>query len=123
MELKYFLNMKIIGKDIINEVHKRVKELERLRMNYNINESLYEGIYKLINSLQPETVMPIHRHFYLVKKETFVLLQGALEVFKYNGDKKIIEKCLMNKENGDVICEIMSEEWHSFNVLLPYQIH
>ena len=34
--------MKIVGKDIIAKVHEQSKLSERLRMNYNIHESLEE---------------------------------------------------------------------------------
>lgn len=111
--------MKIINQEIIANLHQRAKESERLRMNYNIHESLDEEVHKLLNSLQPGTVMPIHRHLHPAKKETFVLLQGALEVRKYHDDKTIAEHYLMSDKNGNIICEIMPGEWHSFEVLEP----
>jgi cupin fold WbuC family metalloprotein len=73
----------------------------------------------MINSLQPGTVMPIHRHLHPAKKETFVLLQGKLEVRRYNDDKSIAERHVLSRETGDIICEIMPDEWHSFEVLEP----
>jgi len=111
--------MKIIGKEIISELHKEALHSSRLRMNYNIHESLDEDVHKLLNSLQPGTVMPIHRHLHPEKKETFVLLEGALEVLKYNDDKIVVERYKMSHETGNVICEIMPDEWHSFHVLEP----
>ncbi len=111
--------MKIIGKEIIAKVHSQAKESSRQRMNYNIHESLDEEIHKLLNSLQPGTEMPIHRHLHPEKKETFVLLEGALEVLKYDDNKNIVERCLMSHESGNIVCEIMPDEWHSFHVLRP----
>lgn len=111
--------MIIISKSIIKELNEQAKKSLRLRMNYNIHESLDEDVHKLLNSLQPGTVMPIHRHLHPAKKETFVLLQGALEVCKYNDDKTIAEKYVMSRGSGNLICEIMPEEWHSFEVLEP----
>ena len=111
--------MKIVGKDIIAKVHEQSKLSERLRKNYNIHVSLEEEVHKLLNSLQPGTVLPIHRHLHPAKKETFILLQGALEVLQYNDNKEIINRCLMSHESGNIICEIMPGEWHSLNVLQP----
>ena len=111
--------MKIIGKSIVAEVHEKSRISERLRMNYNIHESLDEDIHKLLNSLQPETFMPIHRHLHPPKKETFVLLQGAIEVLQYDDNKNIVERHLMSGESGNIICEIMTGEWHSLRVLEP----
>lgn len=109
--------MKIVGRDILEKIHSEAKASPRLRMNYNIHESLDEEVHKLLNSLQPGTVMPIHRHLHPEKKETFVLLGGALEVLKYDDNKNVIERYLMSFESGNIICEIMPDEWHSFHVL------
>lgn len=111
--------MKIINSTIIDNLHASARISPRFRMNYNLHESLEEEVHKLLNSLQPGTVMPIHRHLHPAKKETFVLLQGALEVRKYNNDKTIAEKYVMSRESGNIICEIMPGDWHSFVVLEP----
>lgn len=111
--------MKIVGRGILEKVHSEAKASLRLRMNYNIHESLDEEVHKLLNSLQPGTVMPIHRHLHPEKKETFVLLEGSLEVLKYDDNKKIIERHLMSHKSGNILCEIMPDEWHSFVVLEP----
>lgn len=111
--------MKIIGENIISDIHQQAMDSPRLRMNYNIHESLDEDIHKLLNSLQVGTIMPIHRHLHPPKKETFVLLDGSLEVIKYNDNKSVAEKIVMSRNNGNIICEIMPDEWHSFNVLEP----
>lgn len=109
--------MKIIGNEIIEQLHTQARTTQRLRMNYNLHEDLSEDVHKLLNSLQPGTVMPIHRHLHPAKKETFVLIQGALEIRKYNDDKTINESWIMSHESGNIICEILPEEWHSFEVL------
>lgn len=109
--------MKVIGNEIIEKVNVQAKESPRLRMNYNIHECMEETVHKMINSLQLGTVLPIHRHLHPAKKETFVLLRGELEVLHYNDEKEVIERHLLSENNGNCICEIMPEEWHSLNVL------
>ena len=42
-----------------------------------------------------------------------------MEVLKYDSNKNIVERHLMNHESGNIICEIMPNEWHSFHVLEP----
>lgn len=111
--------MKFITNLEIQKLHSDAKKNSRLRMNYNIHESLDEDIHKLLNSLQPGTKMPIHRHLHPPKKETFVLLQGSLEILKYSDDQTIVERYIMSRENGNILCEIMPDEWHSFTVLEP----
>lgn len=111
--------MKLIGKEIIVQVNEQARKSPRLRMNYNIHDTLDEPVHKMVNSLQPGTVMPIHRHLHPAKKETFVLLQGSLEVRRYNDDGSVAERHVLSRASGSIICEIMPEDWHSFTVLEP----
>lgn len=109
--------MKVIGKEILRQVHAEAQESPRLRMNYNLHESLDETVHKMINSLQPGTILPIHRHLHPAKKETFVLLEGAVEILRYNDRKEVIERHLLSRESGNLICEILPDEWHSLQVI------
>jgi cupin fold WbuC family metalloprotein len=111
--------MKIIGKEIIDEVNAEARRSPRLRMNRNIHETLDEPVHKMLNSLQPGTVMPVHRHLHPAKKETFVLLQGSLELRRYADDGSVLERHTLSRATGNVVCEIMPADWHSFTVLEP----
>lgn len=111
--------MKIISQQILDDVHAQAKTSPRLRMNYNLHETMDESVHKLVNSLQPETVMPIHRHLHPPKKETFVMLSGALELKIYNDDGSIRESHILSRESGNLVAEILPDEWHSFSVLEP----
>lgn len=109
--------MKIIGKEILQKIHAEARMNPRLRMNYNLHESMDETVHKMVNSLQPGTLLPIHRHLHPPKKETFVLLEGAVEIVRYNDRKEVTGRHLLSRESGDVICEIMPHEWHSLHVV------
>lgn len=111
--------MKIITRKTIEEICTQASDNERLRMNFNLHDSLDESVHKLLNALQPGTVMPVHRHLHPPKKETFVLLQGALELKFYNDAKEVTRRFLLSETGDNLIAEIMPEEWHSFEVLEP----
>ncbi|MBQ6705349.1 MAG: WbuC family cupin fold metalloprotein [Opitutales bacterium] len=111
--------MKIISQQILDDVHAQAKVSPRLRMNYNLHETMDENVHKLVNSLQPGTLMPIHRHLRPPKKETFVMLAGALELKIYNDDGSVRESHILSRESGNLVAEIMPDEWHSFTVLEP----
>ena len=52
----------LIDHVLLDRVTKAAKESPRLRMNYNFHESLSSPSQRLLNALEPGTVLPIHRH-------------------------------------------------------------
>ena len=52
----------LIDHVLLDRVTKAAKESLRLRMNYNFHESLSSPSQRLLNALEPGTVLPIHRH-------------------------------------------------------------
>lgn len=109
--------MKIIGRKEIESVLSESRKNERLRKNLNIHESLEEPLHKLVNALQPGTVLPVHRHLHPPKKETIVLLQGCVIMEKYNDQKQLVASYELSKKSGNIICEIFPNEWHTYRVL------
>ena len=56
----------------------RAKTSERLRMNFNLHDSLDAKAQRLLNALEPGTVLPVHRHPHT--DETYVILRGRFDV-------------------------------------------
>ena len=75
----------LIDHVLLDRVTKAAKESPRLRMNYNFHESLSSPSQRLLNALEPGTVLPIHRHRHTA--ETYVLLRGRMRVLFYDDDK------------------------------------
>lgn len=111
--------MKIYNKNTIDQVCKEASDNERLRMNHNIHNSLDEPVHKLINALQIGTSFPVHRHMHPPKKETFVLLQGKLNVLIYDDQKNLKHSVELSKDSGNMIIELMPDDWHTIEVLEP----
>ena len=64
--------MKIIDEVLLNNVSTQAKAFSRLRMNYNFHQSLEDKCHRMLNAVEPGTVVPIHRH--PTKAESFVIL-------------------------------------------------
>ena len=77
--------MQLINSILLNEVTKQAQESPRLRMNHNFHDSLDAKAQRLLNALEPGTILPIHRHPHTA--ETYLLLRGKIRVMFYN-DKK-----------------------------------
>ena len=107
--------MKIIDKSLLDSVTAGAKESNRLRMNYNFHDSLNAPCQRLLNALEPETIVPIHRHQHT--SETYILLRGKLRMMFYNDDKEMIEETILSSESTNYGIHIPAGVWHAMEVL------
>ena len=107
--------MKIINKELLDEITRQAKESPRLRMNYNLHDNLDAKTQKLLNALEPGTILPIHRH--PNTNETYLLLRGKLNVILYNDKKEVLETMHLDTANGNYGLDIPAGQWHSVEVL------
>lgn len=107
--------MKLINKDLLNEVTQQAKESPRLRMNHNLHDSLEAKAQRLLNALEPGTILPIHRHRHTA--ETYLLLRGKIRVMYYNDRKEETESVVLDPKNGSYGVHIPAWQWHTLEVL------
>lgn len=110
----------IIDERLIDEVERKATESERLRMNYNLHESLDAKAQRLINVLLPGTVLPVHRHQNTA--ETYILLQGKLFVVFYDEIGVETRRTLLDPKSGVYGIHIPKGQWHTVEVVEPSAI-
>ena len=62
--------MKLIDKQLLDDVSRQAQKSDRLRMNYNFHQSLEDKCHRFLNAVEPGTKVEIHRH--PTKDELFV---------------------------------------------------
>ena len=82
--------MKLIDKQLLDDVSRQAQKSDRLRMNYNFHQSLDDKCHRFLNAVEPGTKVEIHRH--PTKDESFVLLRGRVRVNTYNDDGTVLMK-------------------------------
>ena len=108
--------MKTINEEFLNEVSQQAKESPRLRMNYNFHEDLSDKCQRLLNALEPGTVMPIHRHKH--SSETISCLRGRFVIELYDELERICTDRIELTPNGQVLAvNIPLGQWHSLQSL------
>ena len=107
--------MKIIDEVLLNNVSVQAKASPRLRMNYNFHQSLEDKCHRMLNAVEPGTVVPIHRH--PTKDESFVILRGKVRVTTHNDDGSIIEDVVLSQESGNYGVDIPKNVWHKLESL------
>ena len=107
--------MKVIDNNLIDSVVAQAKESPRLRMNYNFHESLDDKCHRLLNALEPGTVVPVHRH--PTKDESFVILRGKIRVNTYNDAGEVTESVVLSPADGKYGVDIAKNVWHGVECL------
>lgn len=110
----------IINDNLLNEVTVKAEESPRLRMNFNLHDSLDAKAQRLINVLLPGTALPIHRHRHTA--ETYVILRGKMFVVFYNDMGAQIERYLLAPSLGNYGVQIPAGQWHGIEVIEPTAI-
>lgn len=110
----------IINDELLDKVTAEAESSPRLRMNYNLHESLDAKAQRLINVLLPGTPLPIHRHKHTA--ETYVLLRGKVFVVFYDDLGGQIERFLLDPTQGNYGVQIPKGQWHTVEVLEPSAI-
>lgn len=109
--------MQLINKTLLDTLSQQANENQRLRINYNFHESLDAPSQRLLNAIQPESVLPIHRHRNTA--ETYIILRGKLKVMFYNEKKELIESEILDPTEGKYGINIPAGEWHTIEILEP----
>ena len=105
----------IITQQILDELSAKARASERLRMNMDLRNGPEDLSQRMLNALEPGTVMPIHRH--PTKDESFVLLRGRVRVTTHNDDGSEIESVVLSLEDGVYGVDIPKGVWHKLESL------
>lgn len=105
----------IINEALLNEITEQAKTSDRLRMNFNLHDSLEAKAQRLLNALEPGTVLPVHRH--RETAETYIVLRGSLRVIFYNDKKEMIDTFLIDPKKNNYGIHIPKGQWHTLEVL------
>lgn len=105
----------IIDKNLLDKLTEEAKNSPRLRMNFDLRTTTGDSSQRMLNALEPGTMIPIHRH--MKTTEAVVMLRGKAIQYIYNDAGEIIDKILL-EAGGD--CSMMSVElgqWHRLESL------
>lgn len=83
----------VIDKKLLDELSEKARESARLRMNYDLRDSSEDGSMRMLNALEPGTVIPIHRH--TMTSEDVVILRGRAEEILYDDNGNVTERCIL----------------------------
>lgn len=104
----------IITPELLDNLIQQAKDNPRLRMNYDLRTSARDTSQRMLNALEPGTVVPIHRH--PASSETVCCIRGSLdEVIYEEQDGKMVETERVTICAGSplAIAQIPMGAWHT----------
>lgn len=103
----------VITKEILDKLTAKAKENPRLRCNLDMRNSADDQSQRMLNALEPGTVMPIHRH--MSSSETCICIRGHFEEYFYDEHGNLTDT--IDMVPGGVVLNIEKGQWHSLKCL------
>ena len=105
-----------ITQAILDELTAKAKESPRLRMNMDLRNSADDTSQRMLNAIEPGSVVPIHRH--QKSSDTVVCLRGRLVEEFYDDLERICTERIELSPNGPVVAlNIPAGQWHTVRAL------
>ncbi len=104
-----------IDKKVLDELTAKAKACERLRMNYDLRTSLSDTSQRMLNALEPGTMVPVHRH--RSTTETVIIIRGKVKEILFNEAGEVVEEVLMEVGGDCPVLQIPAGQWHSIEAL------
>lgn len=103
----------IITQQILDELTASAKASPRLRMNYDLRDTSADDSQRMLNAIEPGTLMPIHRH--KSSSETVICVRGHFEEYLYDENGQLVET--IDMVPGGNIVNVEAGRWHSLRSL------
>ena len=103
----------IIDKSILDDLTRRAQSSPRLRMNLDLRNNSDDNSQRMLNAIEPGTVLPVHRH--RDSSETCVCVRGHFVEFFYDENGNLTDT--IDMVPGGTILNIEKGQWHSLKCL------
>ncbi len=100
----------IISTELLENLTAQAKASPRLRQNYDLRDTPEDGSQRMLNAMEPGTILPIHRH--RRSSETVVILRGRGRWNFYDDEGNNTESTVLDA-NGEVrALSVPKGQWH-----------
>jgi len=103
----------IIDQHTLDYLTAQAKESPRLRMNLDLRNTPEDQSQRMLNAIEPGTVLPIHRH--RDTSETVVCLRGHFEEYFYDVNGQLTDT--IDMVPGGTLINIPAGQWHNLRSL------
>lgn len=105
----------IIDQNLLNHLSDEARKNSRLRVSFDLRNGTEDASQRMLNAIEPGTVIPIHRHRF--SSETLIIIRGKLREFLYN-ESGVLNKVVEMEAGGTCsVMQIEKGQWHSLECL------
>ena len=105
-----------INQQLLNSLTEQAKESPRLRMNLDLRNSAEDQSQRMLNAIEPGSVVPVHRH--RKTSETVVCLRGRLVEEFYDDLGRICEEAVeLSPVGPNFAVNVPAGQWHTVRAL------
>lgn len=110
----------LLDKQLLDQLSKSASENPRLRASFDLRNTDKDSSQRMLNAMQPGTILPIHRHPFTA--ETLIMIRGSV-CQKFYNEKGEITDIFVLKAGGDCAAlQIPAGQFHSLECLEPNTI-
>lgn len=92
----------------------QVQSSPRLRQNYDLRNSETDKSQRMLNAVEPGSIMPIHRH--PNTSTTVIIIRGEIRQNFYDDNGNIVETVLLANGLNRAV-QIEKDRWHNLESL------
>ena len=105
-----------ITQALLDDLTAKAKANPRLRMNLDLRNGADDQSQRMLNAIEPDSVVPIHRH--QKSSETVVCLRGRVVEEYYDDLERTCTEAIELSPNGPVVAlNIPAGQWHTLRSL------
>ena len=100
---------------LLDSLTEQAKVSPRLRMNHDLRDSDKDTSQRMLNAIEPGSLLPIHRH--QKTSETVVCLRGCIVEELYDDFGKCTETIELSPSGSVMALNIPAGQWHTVRAL------
>lgn len=105
-----------ITQALSDSISAQAKASPRLRMAFDLRNTPEDNSQRMLNALEPGTMIPIHRH--QKSSETIACLRGRFVIEFYDELERICTDSIELTPNGNVVAvNVPAGQWHSLRCI------
>ena len=105
----------VIDSVLLDKLTAQAKESPRLRMNLDLRNSDADSSQRMLNAIEPGSVVPVHRH--QKTSETLVVLRGRVVEEYYSSEGVVVATYELAAGGPACALNIPAGQWHTLRAL------
>ena len=105
----------ILNKKLMDSLSQQAKESPRLRQAFDLRTSPNDSSQRILNAVEPGTILPIHRH--RGSTETIIVLRGKVVQHYYDDNGNKTASYELAPKSSQVGMSVPVGQWHALESL------